>query len=41
MADLLHFTKKISQQINYYDAIIDFSQETHWFNPQRDYGYLE
>ena len=33
MADLLHFTKKIAQQINYYDAIIDFSHETHWFNP--------
>lgn len=33
MADLLHFTKKIADRIHYYDAIIDFSQETHWFNP--------
>lgn len=33
MADLLHLTKKIANRIHYYDAIIDFSQETHWFNP--------
>ena len=33
MLDLLHFTKKIAQRIQYYDAIIDFSEETHWFNP--------
>lgn len=33
MSDLLKFTKKIAERIHYYDAIIDFSQETHWFNP--------
>lgn len=33
MTDLLHFTKKIANRIQYYDAIIDFSEETHWFNP--------
>lgn len=33
MSDLLHFTKKIADRIKYYDAIIDFSEETHWFNP--------
>lgn len=33
MSDLLHFTKKIADRIHYYDAIIDFSEETHWFNP--------
>lgn len=33
MADLLKFTKKIAERIHYYDAIIDFSQETHWYNP--------
>ena len=33
MTDLLHFTKKIAQRIQYYEAIIDFSEETHWFNP--------
>lgn len=33
MADLLRFTKKIANRIKYYDAIIDFSEETHWFNP--------
>lgn len=33
MADLLKFTKKIAERIHYYDAVIDFSQETHWYNP--------
>ena len=33
MADLLKFTKKIADKINYYDAIIDFTDESHWFNP--------
>ena len=33
MADLLRYTKKISQRIKYYDAIIDFTDESHWFNP--------
>ncbi len=33
MTDLLHFTKKISNRIQYYDAIVDFAEETHWFNP--------
>lgn len=33
MADLLHFTKKIADRIQYYEAIIDFSEDTHWFNP--------
>ena len=33
MTDLLHFTKMIAQKINYYDAVIDFADETHWFNP--------
>ncbi|MBP3820196.1 hypothetical protein J6G99_00960 [bacterium] len=31
--DLLYYTKKIADRIKYYDAIIDFSDETHWFNP--------
>ncbi len=30
---LLNYTKKIAQKIQYYDAIIDFTDETHWFNP--------
>ena len=33
MADLLTYTKQIAQKIAYYDAIIDFTEESHWFNP--------
>lgn len=33
MADLLKYTKKIANKINYYDAIIDFADESHWLNP--------
>ena len=33
MADLFKYTKKIAQRIKYYDAIIDFTDESHWFNP--------
>ena len=33
MTDLLNYTKKIAQRIKYYDAIIDFTDESHWFNP--------
>lgn len=33
MTDLLYYTKKIAQKISYYDAIIDFTEENHWFNP--------
>lgn len=33
MADLLKYTKMISEKIAYYEAIADFSNESHWFNP--------
>ena len=33
MTDLLYYTKKIAQKISYYDAIIDFTEDSHWFNP--------
>ena len=33
MTDLLFYTKKIAQKISYYDAIVDFTKESHWFNP--------
>ena len=33
MTDLLKYTKQIAQRIKYYDAIIDFTDESHWFNP--------
>ena len=33
MADLLSYTKKIAERISYYDAIVDFAAESHWFNP--------
>lgn len=33
MKYLLNYTKKLSEKIKYYDAIIDFTDETHWFNP--------
>lgn len=33
MADLFEYTKKIAKKISYYDAIIDFTDESHWFNP--------
>lgn len=33
MTDLLEYTKKIAKKISYYDAIIDFTDESHLFNP--------
>ena len=33
MTDLLNYTKIIAEKISYYDAIVDFTDETHWFNP--------
>lgn len=33
MTDLLEYTKKIAKKISDYDAIIDFTDESHWFNP--------
>ena len=33
MTDLLKYTKQISQRIKYYDAIADFTDESHWLNP--------
>jgi len=33
MTDLLSYTKKIAKKISYYDALIDFTQESHWYNP--------
>jgi len=33
MADLLKFTKKIAQKIKYYDAVANFTDESHWYNP--------
>ena len=33
MTDLLFYTKKIAKKISYYDAIADFTEESHWFNP--------
>lgn len=33
MTDLLYYTKKIAQKISYYDAIVDFTEDNHWFNP--------
>ena len=33
MADLLKYTKIIAEKISYYDAVIDFADESHWFNP--------
>lgn len=33
MTDLLEYTKKIAKKISYYDSIIDFTDESHWFNP--------
>lgn len=33
MTDLLTYTKQIAQKILYYDAIIDFTEESHWLNP--------
>jgi len=31
--ELLKYTKIISDRIKYYDAIVDFTDESHWFNP--------
>lgn len=33
MADLLYFTKKIAQRIKYYEALVEFTDESHWYNP--------
>lgn len=33
MTDLLKYTKILSQKISYYDAIADFTEESHWYNP--------
>ena len=33
MTDLLEYPKKIDKTISYYAAIIDFTDESHWFNP--------
>ncbi|MBD5402504.1 hypothetical protein HDR58_06860 [bacterium] len=33
MTDLFEYTKKIAKKISYYDAIIDFTDESHWLNP--------
>ena len=33
MVDLLVYTKMIAEKISYYDSIIDFTNESHWFNP--------
>ena len=33
MIDLLTYTKNLAKKISYYDAIIDFTNDSHWFNP--------
>jgi hypothetical protein len=33
MTDLLNYTKILAEKIAYYDAIVDFTDESHWFNP--------
>ena len=33
MTDLLKYTKKLAKKIAYYDAVIDFTNESHWLNP--------
>ena len=33
MTDLLNYTKIIAEKIRYYDAVIDFTDESHWLNP--------
>ena len=33
MAYLLNYTKKLAEKIQYYDAMIDVTDESHWMNP--------
>lgn len=33
MTDLLNYTKILAEKISYYDAIVDFTEDSHWFNP--------
>ena len=33
MTDLLKYTKQLAEKISYYDAIVDFTEDSHWFNP--------
>ena len=33
MTDLLKYTKQIAEKISYYDAIVDFTEDSHWLNP--------
>ena len=33
MTDLLNYTRILAEKISYYNAIVDFTDESHWFNP--------
>lgn len=33
MIELLKYTNIIADRIRYYDAIADFTDDTHWYNP--------
>lgn len=33
MTDLFEYTKKLAEKIAYYDAMVDFTDESHWYNP--------
>ncbi len=33
MTDLFEYTKKVAEKIAYYNAMADFTDESHWYNP--------
>ena len=33
MTDLLKYTRILAEKITYYNAIADFTDESHWYNP--------
>ena len=33
IANLLKYTKQIADKISFYESLIDFTGESHWYNP--------
>ena len=33
IADLLKYTKQVAENISFYESLIDFTDESHWYNP--------
>ena len=33
LTDLLKYTKQVAENISFYESLIDFTDESHWYNP--------